>query len=329
MSKTTTKPAAVAVALAGGILLAGSTFAMEPLAQGYLLAAPEAAKAGEGKCGEGKCGEGKCGMAKADTDKDGKVSQAEFDAMHPGQAAMFAGMDTNKDGKVSAEEQAAFDKMDSNKDGKIDASDDAFSKLQVWVDADNDGISDDGELSSLSDNGVASIALTTDQTGGEEDGQTIFAEGEFTFADGSTGNFVEVGFETIFGSDDGLTVIGTDGDDILHGGMGTAELMRAGTGFDTLARAEGFIAVYPEGTEFSQGKHAWNLRQATQPEGAFVDDGGSIDGVTRTTDDYDIPAPAISQVLADAEGVDKVTGMNGDRKLSFPDSGSMNWTCPA
>lgn len=43
MSKTTTKPAAVAVALASGILLAGSTFAMEPLAQGYLLAAPEAA----------------------------------------------------------------------------------------------------------------------------------------------------------------------------------------------------------------------------------------------------------------------------------------------
>lgn len=58
MSKTTTKPAAVAVALASGILLAGSTFAMEPLAQGYLLAAPEAAKAGEGSRGEGKCGEG-------------------------------------------------------------------------------------------------------------------------------------------------------------------------------------------------------------------------------------------------------------------------------
>ena len=99
--------AAVAVALAGGILLAGSTFAMEPLAQGYLLAAPEAAKAGEGKCGEGKCGEGKCGMAKADTDKDGKVSQAEFDAMHPGQAAMFAGMDTNKDGFIDAAEHKA------------------------------------------------------------------------------------------------------------------------------------------------------------------------------------------------------------------------------
>ena len=80
MSKNTTKPAAIAVALAGGILLTGSSFAMEPLAQGYLLAAPEAAKAGEGKCGEGKCGEGKCGMAKADTDKDGFIDAAEHKA---------------------------------------------------------------------------------------------------------------------------------------------------------------------------------------------------------------------------------------------------------
>ena len=107
MSKNTTKPAAIAVALAGGILLTGSSFAMEPLAQGYLLAAPEAAKAGEGKCGEGKCGEGKCGMAKADTDKDGKVSQAEFAAAHPDKAADFAGIDTNKDGFIDAAEHKA------------------------------------------------------------------------------------------------------------------------------------------------------------------------------------------------------------------------------
>ena len=129
---------------------------------------------------------------------------------------------------------AALASLDSNGDGKIDASDDAFSKLSVWVDANNNGVSDEGELSSLTDHGVTSISLTTNQTGGTEDDQTIFAEGEFTFADGSTGNFVEVGFDTIFGSDlsDGLTVIGTDGDDILHGGMGQV-VMTGGAGADT------------------------------------------------------------------------------------------------
>jgi hypothetical protein len=119
---------------------------------------------------------------------------------------------------------AALASLDTNGDGKIDAGDAAFKDLKIWVDADNDGISDDGELSSLTDNGVASISLTADQSGGSEDGQLIFAEGEFTFADGSTGNFVEVGFDTIFGSEpEGVT---------LHGGMG--EVVMTGTdGADT------------------------------------------------------------------------------------------------
>ncbi|EKF56924.1 hypothetical protein QWE_24120, partial [Agrobacterium albertimagni AOL15] len=128
---------------------------------------------------------------------------------------------------------AALASLDTNGDGVIDANDDAFSKLKIWVDANNNGISDEGELSSLFDNGVTSISLTTDNTGGQEDGQTVFSKGTFTFADGSTGDFMEVGFDTIFGSDaDPLTVMGTDGDDILHGGMGQV-VMTGGAGNDT------------------------------------------------------------------------------------------------
>src|SRR3546814_5234272 len=93
MSQNSNKPALVAATLAGGLLLAGSAFAATPLAQGYMLGAQDAAtttadKAGEASCGakkaEGKCGEGKCGMEKMDTDKDGKISSAEFGAAHGG-----------------------------------------------------------------------------------------------------------------------------------------------------------------------------------------------------------------------------------------------------
>lgn len=77
---------------------------MEPLAQGYLLAAGEAAKAGEGKCGEGKCG-----LAKADADKDGKVSRTEFTAAHPDKAGKFTEIDTNKDGFIDAAEHKAHE----------------------------------------------------------------------------------------------------------------------------------------------------------------------------------------------------------------------------
>jgi poly(3-hydroxybutyrate) depolymerase len=45
---------------------------------------------------------------------------------------------------------------------------------------------------------------------------------------------------------------------VLHGGMGSAEVMRANSGFDTVAREEGFMVVYAEGTSFGEGRHAWN-----------------------------------------------------------------------
>ncbi len=45
---------------------------------------------------------------------------------------------------------------------------------------------------------------------------------------------------------------------VLHGGMGSAEVMRANSGFDAVARAEDFIVVYAEGTSFGGDRHAWN-----------------------------------------------------------------------
>ena len=117
------KPVAIAIgaALVGGLTLAGSAFAMQPLASGYMAASASVAegacgadkKAGEGSCGgdkakaEGKCGEGKCGMDKMDTDKDGRISQAEFAAAHDNDSSMFGAHDTNKDGFIGADEMKA------------------------------------------------------------------------------------------------------------------------------------------------------------------------------------------------------------------------------
>lgn len=104
-------------ALAGSLLLAGSAFAITPLAQGYMLGAAQdaAAKTSEAGCGakhaEGQCGakhaEGKCGMDKMDTDKDGKISQAEFGVAHGGDTSKFAAHDGNGDGFVDGAEMKA------------------------------------------------------------------------------------------------------------------------------------------------------------------------------------------------------------------------------
>jgi uncharacterized low-complexity protein len=97
------KPVAIALGTAlAGLTLSGSAFAMQPLAQGYMIAAGEAAKAQEGKCGEGSCG-----VAKVDTDKDGRLSQAEFATAHPDKADQFARIDANQDGFIDEAERKA------------------------------------------------------------------------------------------------------------------------------------------------------------------------------------------------------------------------------
>lgn len=45
---------------------------------------------------------------------------------------------------------------------------------------------------------------------------------------------------------------------VLHGGAGNASVMQANSGFNPVARANGFMVVYAEGTSFDEGRHAWN-----------------------------------------------------------------------
>ena len=124
----------MAVALAGGLHMTSSAFAVEALPQGYQLAAADKAaegKCGEGKCGaaeasntkaaEGKCGEGKCGdasFARTDTDDDGRVSRQELLTVAPQGEAEFIAMDTNKDGFLSEGEVYKFRSNQYTSNGK-------------------------------------------------------------------------------------------------------------------------------------------------------------------------------------------------------------------
>jgi uncharacterized low-complexity protein len=123
-----------------GLVLSGSAFAVQPLAQGYMLGAAHAAaegKCGEGKCGsteakpgaqksasktaEGKCGEGQCGDAifnSIDTDDDARISRAEFLKVAPKGVAVFAKKDTNKDGYIDEMESYLSVKAAYNENGR-------------------------------------------------------------------------------------------------------------------------------------------------------------------------------------------------------------------
>lgn len=134
MSHKSNKPVLIVTSLASSLLLAGSAFAATPLAQGYMLGAQQAAAATadktaeascgahkadhEGKCGEGKCGEGTCGMDKMDSDKDGKISQAEFAAAHDGDSSKFAAHDPDSDGFITTAEMEAHHAAKAAGEGK-------------------------------------------------------------------------------------------------------------------------------------------------------------------------------------------------------------------
>ena len=84
--------------------------------------------------------------------------------------------------------------LDENHDGRIDSADAAFGSLSVWQDFNHDGITDAGEMKSLSELGIVAIPLSATASSGSIAGQPVIAQGVFEKADGSVGSFIEVEF---------------------------------------------------------------------------------------------------------------------------------------
>lgn len=117
-------------------------------------------------------------------------------------------IDRNNDGKITGASEISFltEKagaksdlealavLDSNKDGKLDASDARFGELKVWVDADQNGVSDEGELQTLAELGITEIGLA-----GRANAQkakigenVVLATSTFKRTDGSIGTVGDV-----------------------------------------------------------------------------------------------------------------------------------------
>ena len=78
--------------------------------------------------------------------------------------------------------------FDTNQDDVLDASDDNWDQFKVWQDANSDGVTDEGELKSLDEAGITSIALTyneTSESSTEAGGDVLVAgQSDVTWADG-------------------------------------------------------------------------------------------------------------------------------------------------
>ncbi|HYG36652.1 MAG TPA: calcium-binding protein, partial [Clostridia bacterium] len=91
---------------------------------------------------------------------------------------------------------AVLEAMDTNGDGTIDAKDEGFDQLRVWQDLDQDGISDAGELRTLSEAGIKSISVIRSDIGGTNQGHPIGYEASFERSDGTSGTAQTIYFET-------------------------------------------------------------------------------------------------------------------------------------
>ncbi|HEX9931573.1 MAG TPA: cadherin domain-containing protein, partial [Allosphingosinicella sp.] len=83
--------------------------------------------------------------------------------------------------------------LDSNRNGRIDAGDARFGELRVWADRNGDGATDEGELGTLAERGIASIDLAA-QAGEQRvkiGDNAVIATGSFTRTDGSTGSVAD------------------------------------------------------------------------------------------------------------------------------------------
>ncbi len=113
---------------------------------------------------------------------------------------------------------------DSDGDGRLSAADAEFASFGVWQDANGDGVTDAGEFRSLTDLGIASIALTSDgKAYVAGDGEVIVhGEASFTRTDGSTAAVGDVSFITPRAAND---IERTAGHQALTGSLVAASLV--------------------------------------------------------------------------------------------------------
>ncbi|MBF0192596.1 MAG: hypothetical protein HQL99_15890, partial [Magnetococcales bacterium] len=90
---------------------------------------------------------------------------------------------------------SALSTLDGNRDGRVDGADEAFDRLQVWRDADQNGVSAEEELQGLGEWGIVSLGLAGSRPEvTESHGNQVTANATFQTVDGTVGTMAEVVF---------------------------------------------------------------------------------------------------------------------------------------
>lgn len=106
--------------------------------------------------------------------------------------------------------------LDANKDNVIDDQDSAYNELKLWIDGNQDGKVDDGEMMSLKDAGVESMSLKAESTLQMDEGNIIGLESSYTTSSGETHAMGDVWLKTSESTD-----TNSDSEEIRFDGLAT------------------------------------------------------------------------------------------------------------
>ena len=130
---------------------------------------------------------------------------------------------------------AAFD---TNHDGIISALDAEWNKFGVWQDTNQNGVCEAGEFKSLTDMGIMSVSLQSNNQAVVSGSSVILGTTQFARADGSSGIVGDVALSYATSNTSVNIAYGTLGNDVMVGTVGNDTLI-SGSGNDTIFGKEG------------------------------------------------------------------------------------------
>ncbi len=109
-------------------------------------------------------------------------------------AELFGNHTRLADGTEAESGWQALQQYDLNLDQEINSGDTIFGQLQVWIDRNRDGVSDAGELLSLSEAQIHGISLMHDGSRTEQNGNILDGLATVVRSDGTTTTMTDVWF---------------------------------------------------------------------------------------------------------------------------------------
>jgi hypothetical protein len=127
------------------------------------------------------------GLLALDRNQDGKINDG---------SELFGTATQLADCTRAAHGYAALAELDSNGDHKIDQQDAAYAQLRVWVDANQDGVSELAELKTLQEVAIASLDTTAQASSHFNQGNWVGLTSSYTSLDGTRQASADVWFVT-------------------------------------------------------------------------------------------------------------------------------------